>query len=479
MKDEPTIGSPPMPDDRRVAEPHLRQLVADLVRQRARARDEADVARGEDLRGDDPDVRLAGRERARAVRPEQPDAPRADVGVDAEHLVRGDALGDADDRVDAGVDRLVDRVGGERRRDEDHRRVRAVLAHRLGDRVEDGHAVDVLAALPGRDARRRDSCRRRGCAGRGSGPPSRSGPGRRGACRCRRGSPSEQPFTARIAILSSVSRPSATRSPSSASTRARPPRPRSPCARATRRSRRCASKKRTSSIPRPASSTRRAPLGLGVVAHVRRVAAASRPPRRRRPCRRCRRAARGRGSRAPSRATAAPRSAKWCAAVRQATTSKRRPRRAATRRGRSTSGRMPGAGSHVTTSSPASRSRRATWPPPVATSSAVRAPAAHADELLEVARRRDARPTRRTPRARSLQSTLVTRPAPRRASPPRASSGETRRFGGAASARIVPPLLGVRAVEADDDRQLERHLPERLQDPARDLVAARDARRRC
>ena len=38
-----------------------------------------------------------------------------------------------------------------------------------------------------------------------------------------------------------------------------------------------------------------------------------------------------------------------------------------------------------------------------------------------------------------------------------------------------PALLGVRAVEADDHRKLELHLVERLQDPARDLVAARDA----
>src|SRR4026209_2736294 len=37
-----------------------------------------------------------------------------------------------------------------------------------------------------------------------------------------------------------------------------------------------------------------------------------------------------------------------------------------------------------------------------------------------------------------------------------------------------PPLLGVRPVEAHDDRVLDRHLLEGLQDPARDLVAARD-----
>ena len=57
-----------------------------------------------------------------------------------------------DHRADAGVDRLVDGVGGEARRDEDQRRVRAGLLDRLGDGVEDRDALDVLAALAGRDA---------------------------------------------------------------------------------------------------------------------------------------------------------------------------------------------------------------------------------------------------------------------------------------------------------------------------------------
>jgi hypothetical protein len=47
------------PDDRRVPEPELGELVADLVRQRPRARDEPDRAFLEDLGGDDPGVRLA------------------------------------------------------------------------------------------------------------------------------------------------------------------------------------------------------------------------------------------------------------------------------------------------------------------------------------------------------------------------------------------------------------------------------------
>ena len=74
MKSEPTIGSPPMPTIVRVAEPGLLQLVADLVGQRARLRDDADRAHVEELGGDDPDVGLARREHARAVGADQPHA---------------------------------------------------------------------------------------------------------------------------------------------------------------------------------------------------------------------------------------------------------------------------------------------------------------------------------------------------------------------------------------------------------------------
>src|SRR5205085_4373134 len=46
----------------------------------------------------------------------------------------------------------VDRVDGEARWNEDHRRVRAGLVDRLGDGVEDRDSVEILAALAGRDA---------------------------------------------------------------------------------------------------------------------------------------------------------------------------------------------------------------------------------------------------------------------------------------------------------------------------------------
>src|SRR5215212_198092 len=140
-------------DDARVAEPALRELVADLVGQRARPRDHADVALLEERGGDDPDVRLPGREDARAVGADEPDGGIArEVVVDAQLVVGGDALGDGDDQRDAGVLGLEDRVGGEAGRDEDHRGVRAGLGDRVVERVEHRDALDVLAALAGRHA---------------------------------------------------------------------------------------------------------------------------------------------------------------------------------------------------------------------------------------------------------------------------------------------------------------------------------------
>src|SRR3954447_3094204 len=142
------------PDDRRVAEAALRQLVADLVGQRARARDHADVALLEEGRRDDPDIRLARGQDARAVGTDQANGRPlgAQEVVDAQLVVGGDALGDADHRLDAGVGGLEDRVGRERRRHEDHRRVRVGLGDGVVEGVEDRDALDVLAALAGRHA---------------------------------------------------------------------------------------------------------------------------------------------------------------------------------------------------------------------------------------------------------------------------------------------------------------------------------------
>src|SRR5215213_5965620 len=140
------------PDDRGVAGPRLLQLVADLVGQRPALGDDADRARVEELGGDDADVGLAGREHAGAVRPDQPHAGLLRLPIGLQHVEHRNSLGDRDHRLDPGLDRLVDRRRGEARRDEDHRGIGARLLHRLPDRVEDRHSLDVLTALAGRDA---------------------------------------------------------------------------------------------------------------------------------------------------------------------------------------------------------------------------------------------------------------------------------------------------------------------------------------
>src|SRR3954447_4605172 len=135
-------------DDRAVAEAPLRQLVTDLVGQRAGARYQTDVALGEEVRGDDAHVGLARRQDAGAVRADEPRGVRAlQVRVDPEHVVHRDPLGDRDHQLDPGVGGLEDRVRGERRRHEDHRAVRARLRNAVVEGVEDGHALDVLTAL--------------------------------------------------------------------------------------------------------------------------------------------------------------------------------------------------------------------------------------------------------------------------------------------------------------------------------------------
>ncbi len=143
---------PPDSHDRGLADTELCQLVADLIRERAGTAHEAHRARGEDLGGDDAHVRLPRRQDARAVRPDHRDAPRADVVVDAEHVVSRDALRDRDDGLDTGVHGLVDRVGGEARRDEHHRGIGSRLVDRVAHRVENRNALDGLAALSRRHA---------------------------------------------------------------------------------------------------------------------------------------------------------------------------------------------------------------------------------------------------------------------------------------------------------------------------------------
>ena len=98
---------------------HLR---GGLVAQRARARDDADIARQVDVAGHDAQHCLAGADDAGAVGADHGGAHflavAAQVALDAHHVLGRDAVGDDADELQAGVGRLHQRVGRERRRHE-------------------------------------------------------------------------------------------------------------------------------------------------------------------------------------------------------------------------------------------------------------------------------------------------------------------------------------------------------------------------
>ena len=180
-------------------------------------------------------------------------------------------------------------------------------------------------------------------------------------------------------------------------------------------------------------------------------------------------------SRAPSRPPPSAMSLKWCGAIRRHDDVERpvgerqvlgaadHVRPACRARGRS-----------VTTSAPCSRSRRATWPPPVATSSALRPGRLHTRR-----RRRGRRPPRalgdsRYAVARSRSRRRVMPRAPRPSWPPRASSARRRGSAGAASARICRPSSAFVPSRRTTIGARDRIRSSAVEDAARDLVAARD-----
>ena len=135
-----------------LADPQVRELPDGFIRQGARSAHDPDPPGLVDIARHDADLALAGRDDPGAVGADQPGvrAVRLQVGHGAGHVDHRDALGDRDDHRDAGVGGLHDRVGRERRRDEDHRRVGARLLHGLGDGVEDRDAERRRPAAAGR-----------------------------------------------------------------------------------------------------------------------------------------------------------------------------------------------------------------------------------------------------------------------------------------------------------------------------------------
>src|SRR6056297_606201 len=132
-----------------LAKAHIGGLLDRLVGERARARHDADLATLVDMAGHDADLAGVRRDDAGAVGADQLGVRGFQRALDAHHVQNRDTFGDADDHFHLGVDRLEDRVGGEGRRDIDHRRVRAGLVPGLVDRVEDRQVKMRLAALAG------------------------------------------------------------------------------------------------------------------------------------------------------------------------------------------------------------------------------------------------------------------------------------------------------------------------------------------
>src|SRR5689334_394214 len=135
-----------------LAEVFARGLEDRLVGERAGARHDADRAGLEDVARHDADLAFARRHHARAVRPDQPRLRARQRALDLDHVGDRDALGDAHDQRDVGLDRLADRVGGAGRRHVDHARVGAGPVARLGHRVEHRQIEMMRAALAGRRA---------------------------------------------------------------------------------------------------------------------------------------------------------------------------------------------------------------------------------------------------------------------------------------------------------------------------------------
>ena len=90
--------------------------------------------------GDDADLRLAGRDQSGTVRPDQLGAGVLDESAGANHVIEGDAFGDADDQPDAGGGRLHDGVSREWRGHEDPAHLSAGLPSGIGDGIEDRDA---------------------------------------------------------------------------------------------------------------------------------------------------------------------------------------------------------------------------------------------------------------------------------------------------------------------------------------------------
>src|SRR5436190_8495157 len=95
----------------------------------------------------DADLYLVGRDHAGAVRTEQQRVPALHPVSRADHVAHRDTFRDANDEVETGVDRLVDRRSGKRRRYIDYRNGGAARLLGFLDGCIDRNALEILACL--------------------------------------------------------------------------------------------------------------------------------------------------------------------------------------------------------------------------------------------------------------------------------------------------------------------------------------------
>ena len=134
-----------------LAEATSGQLPDGFVGERAAPRDDADVAFFVDVAWSDADAAAAVRfvacawgNDAWAVGADQAGGSALHGVFDADHVIDGDAFGDGDGEIEAGVDAFEDGVGGEGWRDKDGADRGAGFAGSFGDGVEDGDAMGAV-----------------------------------------------------------------------------------------------------------------------------------------------------------------------------------------------------------------------------------------------------------------------------------------------------------------------------------------------
>src|SRR5262245_33399284 len=100
-----------------------------------------------DMPGHDAYLEIVRGNHTRTVWTDEPRAPSPHFVLGAYHVAHWYAFGDADHQVEIGFDRLVDRRGGEGRRNVDHRHGGAGLLLRFAHRRKNGNTFVRFSGL--------------------------------------------------------------------------------------------------------------------------------------------------------------------------------------------------------------------------------------------------------------------------------------------------------------------------------------------